>query len=468
MNLSHHQRGASIVHWLVALFVLLGFGALAIDLNNVYVAHAELQAAADAGALEGARMLYNADGTINPDVGLNNASDPAHMAAIANLSQGTAVEVVSVERGHWEFMPSPSAAITPTVGGIDRGGEFTASTATVPAPLFYLDPDGNRVFRPFTDSNVATTVDVNSDPAEINAVRVRVARQTTPVRSLLARVLGIDDFEAGATGVAYVGFAGKIAPGEMDCPIAMCEEILTQGCDLGRMVPSPDQTGGWTNFNQPEGTCGGATNADELTDLVNAGCPGGGANPVEILLGVPMQVNNGQVNSAFDALYDCWVATGSCEVDLNNPDPNCWPTTPVSWKLPVIAGCRFGGDCAPPVGAVEVTALWMVLQQNNNVSKMDGLAPLEMSDGPGGIDDWIAPAELRLAGRGVDRWNDFVTHFQITRSYDEFGNPVLATWENLGYQQQTLYFEPDCDAIELGGTGGANYGVRAAVPVLVY
>jgi hypothetical protein len=59
------QRGASTVHWLLALIPLLGVGALAIDLNNVYVSSAELQSAADAAALEGARLLYMPNGQLN-------------------------------------------------------------------------------------------------------------------------------------------------------------------------------------------------------------------------------------------------------------------------------------------------------------------------------------------------------------------------------------------------------------------
>jgi hypothetical protein len=48
---------------------------------------------------------------------------------------------------------------------------------------------------------------------------------------------------------------------------------------------------------------------------------------------------------------------------------------------------------------------------------------------------------------------------------DSSGMP--ATFENGGAIQKTLYFKPECDPVSIGGTGGANYGVRAEVPVLV-
>jgi hypothetical protein len=447
VNRRHRQRGASIVHVMVALIPMLAFGAFAIDLNNVFVSHAELQAAADAGALEGARLLYNTDLSINTNVGLNNASDPARNAAMANLSRGTPVEVVAVERGHWEFGPNALHTADPVLAGILRGGWFAVNDTTSPAEL--VDEDG--AYRTFQD--------LNTDPDEINAVLVTVARDTTPVQAIFARLLGIDDFTATAASVAYVGFAGRIGPGEVDFPIAMCEEVLTLGCDVARLIPTGDQTGGWTNFNQPEvanpdATCTGATNANELVDLIDAGCPAGGVNPHEIVLGIDMQVNNGQVNSAFDAMYDCWKAMA--------PKGEEWPVEPVRWRLPVVAGCRFGGSCAPVIGAVEVTVLWMVLNQNKKAGKMDKLAPVRMGDGADGIADWDG-GDLTDPNEGVERWNDFVTHFNITTD-----GSTLATWESGGYAQKTVYFEPSCEPLQLGGTGGANYGVRAAVPVLVF
>ena len=72
MKTRYQQSGASIVVWLIAIIPVLGAGAFAVDLNNIFVAQAELQAAADAGALEGARRLYGDDrtgNTINTAVG---------------------------------------------------------------------------------------------------------------------------------------------------------------------------------------------------------------------------------------------------------------------------------------------------------------------------------------------------------------------------------------------------------------
>jgi Flp pilus assembly protein TadG len=426
----YKQSGASIVHWLIALGVLLGFGALAIDMNNLYLSKSQLHIAADAGALEGARLLYNADGEINVGQSGISAVAGATQAAQANNSQGVPVEVVSVNRGHWEFMTT-----TQDANGIERGGEFTANPTTTPADL--VDADGN--FRTFQD--------LNQDPDEINAIEVVTARQLTPVQAIFGRLLGIDEYQVQARSVAYVGFAGTILPGEIDTPIAMCREVLTQGCDVARLVPSPDQTGGWTNLETfTPNTCSGASNASELRSLVEAGCDGEGINNTPITLGDEIQVNNGQVNSAFTDLYNCWRATAG---------DDDWPTQPMILNMPVVDGCRFGGDCATVIGAIRVELLWMFLNNPDSSGRhgIDNTAPREM-------EDWTAPVD-----DGIGRWNSFVEAFGLLID----SNPdIPATWENGGAVHQTMYFRPSCTPIELGETGGANYGVRAAVPVLVH
>ena len=61
----HMRRAAVIVQVAVMSTVILGFGALAVDIGFLYTAKAELQAAADAAALAGAAQLA-AEGDVNP------------------------------------------------------------------------------------------------------------------------------------------------------------------------------------------------------------------------------------------------------------------------------------------------------------------------------------------------------------------------------------------------------------------
>ena len=56
------QDGATIVLVGICIFLFIFLAALAVDLGHLFVAHNELQNAADAGALAGARFLYSDDG----------------------------------------------------------------------------------------------------------------------------------------------------------------------------------------------------------------------------------------------------------------------------------------------------------------------------------------------------------------------------------------------------------------------
>ena len=76
-----NQRGVTAILVALLLVVLVGFTALAIDIGHLVLARNELQNAADAGALAGARFLYNEDGTaVKPE-----ANQIARNAAIANM-----------------------------------------------------------------------------------------------------------------------------------------------------------------------------------------------------------------------------------------------------------------------------------------------------------------------------------------------------------------------------------------------
>jgi Flp pilus assembly protein TadG len=94
---SQRQRGAVMILFAVSLTVLLGFMALVIDLGRTYVVRTELQNAADAAALAGAKDLNQTSAGVTSAVttaiamaGKNNYkfSSPV-VITIANLSVGS-------------------------------------------------------------------------------------------------------------------------------------------------------------------------------------------------------------------------------------------------------------------------------------------------------------------------------------------------------------------------------------------
>ncbi|WP_373186005.1 pilus assembly protein TadG-related protein [Halopseudomonas sp.] len=406
------QSGVSIVLVTLALFMLMAFAALAVDVGNLFVARNELHNAADSGALAGARFLYTSDGSsVNP-----GANQIATDAAEANNSQNETVEVISARRGHWSFA---SRTFTPD-DSLDPVDLFAKSTAE----LDTYDP-----YDPF-----------------INAVEVVTAREQTPVEAFFGSVLGFDGYEASTRSVAYIGFAGKLRPEDVDQPIAICREAVVDGdtysCNVGRFIPEGDQTGGWTNFKHDDS---GATSAKELQALI---C--GDGNPDEMHFGEDISTNNGQVQAAFKALYDCWVQETGKE--------RLWSLT-----LPVV-DCQDG--IAPSnslVGAVNLNIAWIV----DNANKIDDDAPRQMEVPPQDSDGTSPGIWSNSDPDGVMRWDDFVAAMNIR---DSGGS--LAKWssspQDSGWRQKSIYFLPSCSYHEpKGQTGGENFGILADIPVLV-
>lgn len=410
------QRGVSMVLAAVSLFMILAFAALAVDGSNLYVARNELHNAADAGALAGARVLYTEDGSsVNV-----NADAVARAATFANTSQGTAAEVLSVQRGHWSFTTRT----------------FTPNNSLEPVDLFS-----------------SSTAELDLDLNFINAVQVISERQASRVQAFFGSVLGFDNYRVSARSVAYIGFAGSLRPEDVDQPIGICKQSLLGSdgayeCSVGRFIPSNDSsmgdTGGWTTFEQ---NTSGAANANDVKSVT---C--GSGNPNELLYGEDMQTVNGQLQSAFQVLYDCWEEATD-------------KTRPWNMTLPVL-DCPDGsvGPSNSLVGAVNLNVVWIVNQAN----KIDDDAPYEMALPPDDSEGVSPGTWTNGDADGITRWDDFVTTLGLEQPdgsyavYDDSNPPTN------GWQQKTIYFLPDCSYHEpKGNTGGENYGVMAEIPVLV-
>jgi Flp pilus assembly protein TadG len=391
------------------LFVLVGFLALAVDGAYVWVAQNELQNAADAGALAGARFLINPNGTIN-----TNANQIAYDAATSNDSTNIPVEVNwsggnsgDVQRGHWS-----RATLT-----------FTPNANTTQTNLW----QGN----------------LDADVNFINAVRVTTRRQTQPVNLFIAGILGHNSMQVVTDAVAYIEHPGNTLVSDFDMPIVICIQSMTDAfgapnCDVGRMINSGDnlatyQTGGWTNFNQPCG--GGGTNASEVSGYVDLGCADAlPDDPFSVNMDVDTQ--GGQIQSAFTKLYNCWKNT------TNRSD--VWTLT-----LPVILcnNHRNITTCETVYGAVTVTVVWIT---------GPGEDPT-YSDAPKMMGSWNKSAEPD----GYLRWQSFVSESEGFNLENLDGSPA-------SYAKKTIYFTPECDVQPpIGTTGGGNAGMMAARPVLV-
>jgi Flp pilus assembly protein TadG len=411
----HDQRGVSAIVVAIVLVILVMFAALAIDIGHLCLVRNELQNGSDAGALAGARFLYNEDGTL-VNVGANQI---AYDAATANRSERLPVEVNwaggnggDVQRGHWSFATRT----------------FTPNASTAPVDLW----------------NVSTE-ELDQNPDFINAVRVVTRRQATPAASFFAGIFGRESFSVVTEAIAYIGFAGTLRPWDTDQPIAICmDSILDLNgryvCNVGRMINSgqnvaSNETGGWTSFNQ-EDPCTGGTNALEVRGLV---CNEG--NPGTVVLGQDIATSGGEIQSAFNDLIRCW-------------ESHTGKTQPWELTFPVIE-CPGNNitTCEEVVGAVTVSIIWITgAGEDPDYSE----APTQMG-AAGNYGPWAFPRDAGNTN-GEERWNSFVETFQL-QNVD--GSPAP-------YRKKSIYFIPDCEAhIPKGGTGGENFGILARIPVLV-
>lgn len=396
---------------MVALLILvfIGFAAVAIDIGHLFLVRNELQNAADAGCLAGARFLYSDDGTAVNE----NSNQIAYQAALANKSDKVPVDVHwtagnmgDVERGHWSFTT----------------GAFAPTELTQPVDLWGVAPE-----------------ELDANPAFINALRVKTRREDTPSASFFARIFGYEDFSLSREAIAYIGFAGTLAPGEADQPIAICKEsLLANGqytCSIGRMITNHEQvagqeSGAWTDFNQ-DSPCLTGTNAEIVRSLIcNAG------NPNSVILGQPIATHGGYIQNAHGMLRTCWqILTGE--------------TQPWTLALPVIE-CPGNNvnSCATMVGAVTVNIVWITPWEDD---PSYSFAPWQMENPRTGT-TWSSNDP-----DGQVRWNSFVQDFNL-KKVD--GTPVP-------YQRRGVYFLPDCNTHPpKGRTGGENFGIMAKIPVL--
>ncbi len=201
-GLLRREQGGVAVTVSLLLVVFVGMLALAVDLGHVFKVKAELQRAADAGALAGILEMFPS----GADKNCAGAIVKGEQFARLNKVDGLAGDDIIVEYGEWERDPET--------------GSFTGQ------------------FKPCTCEDA-------------NAVRVRIGKG---VNMWFASMIGVSSMNPWAEAVAISKVAGYIKEGEgfpfcIDKsrvpPIGEAKEILinTQSSDLGCWTPFDDPNG---------------------------------------------------------------------------------------------------------------------------------------------------------------------------------------------------------------------------------
>jgi hypothetical protein len=292
------ESGAVAIVTAILMVVFLGFLSLAVDIGHLATVKNELQNAADAAALAGARALVFEEGTMVQKI--MPLPDPPYCNQAVTWAQNTInksdaqnLSITVVQTGVWDW---PANTFTPS--GICQAG--------------------------------------------INAVHVEVQRNDSanqPVATWFARIFGIDTVNAAARATAAVGTVEDLPPGT-GFPIAINQEWLDDLADRAaklRLNPDGVDNSGWCSpmdIGKPSGQQEKQWMTNGYPDWIN--------------LWDPIYLNNGTIDSALQALAQS-LPSNSQSYDVNG-------TTVDGWEVvcPVVQVDKF-------TGAADVVALQTII-----------------------------------------------------------------------------------------------------------
>jgi hypothetical protein len=254
------QKGQTIALMAVAMVSLLAISALAIDLTTLYVAHGEIQRAADAAALAGAKAFVDSGVTTSPSNGAlqtlaqNMASDFATAVVNQNNVAGAPASFINGAPlvnlnislpGNANAEGNPRITVTLQRTGLPLffariwGGSLASVSATAIAEAYNPAYAQTNVgaFLPPAPKCVKPFLVVNGDPNQsgIPFVDKTTGAITVALRSFIAETLTLSS-ACGVGGACPTSIprpgAGQYLP--MPAPVhAYCPNSSAQGCSGG-------------------------------------------------------------------------------------------------------------------------------------------------------------------------------------------------------------------------------------------
>jgi hypothetical protein len=310
---------------------------------------------------------------------LQGAVDAAALAAAANLIDPAGPAVTA----------DAANAAAATVAGANRAVP-TASVELAEVQLGHWDPAA----RHFDSSGDL------SDPERVNAVDVRARLDGTRNRAVpafFARVLGRDSFHVGAAATAWLGYAGSAPPGELDLPIAIdCCAIQGPACandfcdTIGSGPPNPcplraEGEGNWQGSGLPQDD-DSSDNPVSCLDLagttVQNACWTNFEAPGTANINTPalrelidagnvhaaevqqvIELDNGDHTSVFNNLLDRFEADGSDRYEPYDLEKDSWVV-----RLPVVSCQQDTQPCSQ--GTIRGFVCFELRQIERNPGKM--------------------------------------------------------------------------------------------------
>jgi Putative Flp pilus-assembly TadE/G-like len=206
-------EGSVAVVVALSMIVLLGMGALAVDLGQIAVEHHYLQNTADAAASKAAQNLL-AEQNVVPD----NPTTPPYYS------------------GSDYVTPGPKAAYDAAMDMIqtaatNRGLTWDSNGYKIDFAFgWYDDKSPQSSTNPNWDATVTTDMTTATNP--LNTVQVTITRSAAktgssythsygPVTNFFASIFGMSTTEMSATAKAYMGFIHTTYAGTVQLPIAL-------------------------------------------------------------------------------------------------------------------------------------------------------------------------------------------------------------------------------------------------------
>jgi hypothetical protein len=259
------------------------------DLGHLQATKNELANAADAGALAGARGLYQPDlganvtDEIKPD--LSRARQWAREAVVANWVDKKFSQVISdadIQIGHWD---------------VDNPDKKTAFTPT-------CNPDSTD---PSTFCNAVRVVTRKDDAANL------------PVTVGFAKFFGIDSVAVGAEAIAYISWASGVETNSCILPVGIpqCDDV-PRCPSTTRFSDDNTDTGAWHTFTYDNANAAlMRCLLSHCTDTPDLSCPLNTENE-PLSTGDDINVNNGEINSVTQETWDIFMDV----ITNHRNDPN--------------------------------------------------------------------------------------------------------------------------------------------------
>jgi Flp pilus assembly protein TadG len=209
------ERGQTIVLVAVALVSLLGMAALAIDVTTLYVARGEMQRAADAAALAGAKAFV--DSGITTDTG--NATRQA-------LAQTMATSVINSMLAQNNVSGAPPVLASAPAFDFTRPGnpQISVTLQRTNLPTFFARIWGTKLVT-VTASAIAEAYNPSNAPANYPPIAPKCVKPLL-VANQDPKAAGASPFVNPTTGApfaaAVIGEAVTLTP----CPSAACPPVM--------------------------------------------------------------------------------------------------------------------------------------------------------------------------------------------------------------------------------------------------